>query len=597
MGKFIPDEVLDRIRQATDIVSLVRESLPLKKAGSAYKALCPFHREKTPSFHVNPERQIFKCFGCGAGGDVFSFLMKTEGLTFAEAAAALAERAHIRLPTTATGNAPPSDKALLHQVNGWAAQTFHHWLVKAPLGKRALQYLLARGVTTDTVERFQLGYAPEGWDGLLKAGRSKSYSPELMARAGLLSSSQDSDRRYDRFRNRLMFPISDVQGRAIAFGARALDESEPKYLNSPETPLFAKGRVLYGLHAARAHLKEKRQAVVVEGYMDVIMLYQHGITHAIGVLGTALTRDHVRLLRRYVDEAVLVFDADDADQKSANRSLDAFAAEELAVRVAVLPDGLDPDEFVRRRGAETFLDGLRSARDGIRYKLNRLLAAIPADRAESSLPLARALDDVLATVALMPNAVAQSLEVRTIAEQSGVAEQAVRDRLSRIASRQRFETNETATVESSVSGRQLERELLQAMLAYPETVGIVRPGLDANWLGDRNVRTLIQRLFDLSDSGLPTGPAELLARTQEPPLRETVERIIGLDPIPCKDPETWCRKLLDELEARTLVQTAARLHSEVSRGETRGREDEDRALMAKLNAAREAQRKRGRLHR
>jgi len=591
LGKYIPDEILDRIRQVTDVVSLVRESLPLKKAGSAYKALCPFHKEKTPSFYVNPERQIFKCFGCGAAGDVFSFVMKTEGVDFAEAATILAERARIELPQTASREGRPGARTQLYQVNSWAAETFHHWLVDDASGREALEYLKQRGVAADTIERFQLGYGPAGWDALLKAGKRKNFSSDLMLRAGLLSSGEQDDSRYDRFRHRLMFPIRDHRSHVIGFGARALDNSEPKYLNSPETPLFAKSRVLYGLDVARTALKEKRQAMVVEGYMDVIMLHQHGVTHAVGVLGTALTRDHVRLLRRYADEAVLVFDADSAGQSSADRSLDAFAAEELSARVVTLREGMDPDDFVRQQGAEAFLDCARSAPDSITHKLNRALAAQPA--AGSALPLARALDDVLATVALMPNTVAQSLEIRKIATRSGLPENSLRNRLEQIARRERSGMIADVPPPSSASGREIEREFLAALVTYPDTVPMVRAALNMSMLRDDNVRALVQRFLNLSESSQPVGAAELLARTEEAPQRAMVEEIIARQPVDNEDPEAWCRKLLDEIEARRYRRTAAELHARVAHSQTNGNEDADRLLMEKLKADREAQRKRG----
>ena len=596
LGKFIPDDILDRIRQATDIVSLVRESLPLKKAGSAYKALCPFHREKTPSFHVNPERQIFKCFGCGVAGDIFTFVMKTEGVDFTEAATTLAERARIELPTHFTRSAPPGEKTRLYQVNAWAAEAFHYWLVKDAAGKETLQYLNDRGVTANTIERFHLGYSPDTWDSLLKAGRNRNHSPDLMLKAGLLSSNEQGDRRYDRFRGRLMFPIRDMKGRVIGFGARALDNSEPKYLNSPETPLFAKSRVLYGLDVARTGLKEKKQAIVVEGYMDTIMLHQYGITAAVGVLGTALTRDHVRLLRRFVSEAVLVFDADNAGQSSANRSVDAFAAEELTARLVTLPEGLDPDEFVRRNGADALLERIRNAPDSVTHKLNRVLETQSQATSGSSLTIARALDDVLATIALMPNAVAQSLEIKKIAARTGLPENAIGNRLDHLVSGRRNRESRGSSSLIQTPGREIERELLLALLTYPDVVRMVRTAVNMDLLHDANIRALIQRLFDLADSGQPVGAAELLARTQKAPLRAIVEGIIAESPIETKDPEAWCRKLLDELEARACARTATNLQAQVSRGKIRKPEDEDRTLMEKLEADREAQRKRSKFH-
>ena len=593
VGGYISDDILDRIRQATDIVGLVRESAPLKRAGSAFKALCPFHREKTPSFHVNPERQIFKCFGCGAAGDVFSFVMKTDGVEFVEAVRILAERAHITLPERSPDAPSGKEKKTLFDVNAWAAAMYHRRLVQSDAGKAMLEYLHNRGVTQETIERFELGSAPDEWDSLLKAAKRKKIPAAALQRAGLVSSSDQGDRTYDRFRGRIMFPIRDVRGRVIGFGARALsDDVEPKYLNSPETSLFSKGRVLYGLHEVRDELRHKRRAIVVEGYMDVIMLVQHGVSHAVGVLGTALTREHVRLLRRFVDEATLVFDADNAGRSSAQRSLDAFAAEELAARVAELPDGLDPDDFVRRRGAEAFLALTDNAPDGVRYKLDLALTA--QDRG-SSLAMANALDDVLATVALMPNSVARSIEIRKIVQITGLPERAVEDRFAHVMRRQRYEPSPAEQGQASRGGRDVERELLEALLTHPEAADGAREDVDLSWFRNDAVRTLVQRLFDMSSSALVTAE-QLLAATQEDACRAVLEEIMGREPVASDDPTAWRRRLTDALAAREMAARSEELRSRLTDGPA-DENEEDALLADKLRADREAQRRRGALSR
>ena len=596
MGRFVPDTILERIRQAVDIVSLVRESVPLKKSGSSLKGLCPFHREKTPSFMVNPERQIFKCFGCGVGGNVFSFVMKIENIDFPEAVRILAERAHIELPEA--GSSGPrvqrGEKTLLFQANRWAAEMFHKWLISDAIGREALKYLADRGVTRETITGFQLGYAPEGWSGLLDAGRRKGFALELMAKAGLLSTSERREGQYDRFRNRLMFPIRDVSGRVIGFGARALDNSEPKYLNSPETPLFTKGRTLYGLDKARDALKGKRRAIVVEGYMDVIMAHQYGVPWIVGVLGTALTRDHVRLLRRYVDEAVLVLDPDSAGRNSADRSIDAFAAEELSVSVVTLANGLDPDEFLRRKGVDAFVETVEAGIEGITYKLNRALDGLPPNLRESATSVARALDDVLATIAMIPNTVTQSLEINKVSERTGVPESALRRRIGRLASARRFQTPELAVASSAQ--RNAEQELLEAMLTYPATIPYVRSRLKTDALRNADIRELVTRLQHLAESSKSVGPAELLAVTQEPDQRTIVEKIIGGQEEAVESPEAWCRDLIARLEARRHEEIGAEIHRRIAGGEALEREAENQLAEARLRAAREAQRTRGKLH-
>ena len=578
-------------------MALVRESLPLKRAGAAYKALCPFHREKTPSFTVNPARQIFKCFGCGEGGDIFSWVMKTENVTFFEAAATLAERAHIELPEAGREDGPPrGEKDQLYRVNRWAAENFHRWLVDLEVGKPALRYLEGRGITSEIIEQFQLGCSPDAWDTLLKTARRQNIPVELLTKAGLLSSNEQNDSVYDRFRNRLMFPIRDVRGRVIAFGARALDDSEPKYLNSPETPLFAKGRVLYAIDRAQAALKEKKQAVVVEGYMDVIAAHQHGVPWAVGVLGTALTQDHVRLLRRYVEEAILVFDADAAGQSSANRSIDAFAAEELTARVVSLPSGKDPDDFLRGEGTDAFLEYIDGAVEGVAHKLNR---ALDASAGASSQAQSRALDDVLATVALMPNAVTQSVEIRKIAERTRLPEHVLGQRVRRLTARTRpvhdDATFGVADDASSPGGRDLESELVEVLLVHPNALPCARERLDFDLLGSKDVRAVIARIFELAKSTGSIGPAEVLARTQEDSERRLIEHIIGKTHAGKVDPQSWCAELIDAIEARAHRHRADAVHERFVAGGASSADDVNDMLRAKLDATREAQRTGGTL--
>ncbi len=533
MSNYVSDQVLDRIRQATDISALVRNIVPLKKSGSGMSGLCPFHKEKTPSFHVNPEKQIFKCFGCGVGGDVFSFVMKTDGVGFMEAVRLLAERAHIELPERdGQPGPPPGEKERLYEVNAWAATAFHYWLLHDAAGKPALEYLKNRGLNDNTIKEFKLGFSLNSWDALVNAAGKKKYGGELLRKAGLTATNERSDRSYDRFRNRVIFPIRDAQDRVIGFGGRSLGDEEPKYLNSPETPLFSKGRVLYALDKARAALREKRRVIVVEGYMDAVMAHQFGVTWTVAVLGTALSQEHVRVLRRHADEAVLLFDSDNAGQSSASRSVDAFAAEEVPVRVATLPEGLDPDEYLLKYGEEAFLQQLEASPDGVTYKLERALAGAEAPAG------AKALDDVLATVALMPNSTARFQEIRKIAMRTGVHEHLLQQRMQTLtaASQSWAGSDEAAAPESRPPRMDYDRQLLSLMLAHPQTVPLVREQLRTETLNDTAVRALVQKVFDLAETSAAPGPAELLARTQEEALRAVVEEMIALEPAATADP-------------------------------------------------------------
>lgn len=379
-------EVLDEIRARIDIVELVGQFVNLKRAGENWKGLCPFHNERTPSFTVNPKRGIFHCFGCGAGGDAFGFMMRQDRLAFPEAVRALAERTGV---TLATGRDAEPTGALdgLRRVMAIAAEFYTHSLWEAG-GGTAREYLDQRGVDPEIAKKFGLGYAPAGWDALIARMRRESIGDDLLVQAGLVLPRQSGSGVYDRFRGRLLFPIRDTQGRVVAFGGRAFGDEQPKYLNSPETPLYVKGQMLYALDLARGAMRDAGRAILVEGYLDCLMAHQHGFGETVAALGTAFTPAQLGLLRRHADEVVALFDADAAGQKAASRieelmgdEPDAPAARASAdkvsvfsVRVAVLPTGHDPDSLLRAEGADALRGRLDAARPLLSFVLDKVLA-------------------------------------------------------------------------------------------------------------------------------------------------------------------------------------------------------------------------------
>ncbi len=353
-------EVKEQVRDAIDIVALVGEKVALRRAGRAWKGLCPFHSERTPSFTVNPERQIWHCFGCDKGGDVFAWLIETEKMTFPEALGALAERAGIELPTPSRG---PGEAARdpLYQANALANDYFRANLA-SPAGAEARAYLAGRGFEGAVLDEFQVGSAPAAWEGLATT-LGKLLPMPVLETAGLVLRRGDGTR-YDRFRNRVTFPVTAPGGKVAGFGARAIaPEDQPKYLNSPETAVYRKGQILFGLPQARATIREKKQALVTEGYLDVMRLHAAGFTNAVATSGTALTYDQARLLARLEAEAVLVYDGDDAGVRAADRALDPLVRAGLSVRLLLLPAGEDPDSFVRKRDAAAFAELLARADD------------------------------------------------------------------------------------------------------------------------------------------------------------------------------------------------------------------------------------------
>jgi DNA primase len=383
--------LLDDIRAAVDIVDLVSRFVNLRKAGSHWKGLCPFHAEKTPSFTVNPQKGIFHCFGCGVGGDAFGFVMRQDRLSFPEAVRALAKSAGIALPEERGAQSGDSGREELLRVMDLAGRFYADTLWK-PAGERARAYLGERGIDTGIARHFGLGYAPEGWESLLAVMKTEKVPEEALIATGLAVARENRAGAYDRFRGRLLFPIRDLQGRVVAFGGRGFGDEQPKYLNSPETPLYTKGNLLYAADLARPAIQSQNRALLVEGYVDCIMAHQHGFTGTVAALGTAFTPAQLALLRRYCDEVVTFFDADAAGQKAAaraeelleptgrgmawavNRSGAFEGAGALRVKVALLPAGHDPDTFLRTVGREAFTERIAAARSILSYSLDRALA-------------------------------------------------------------------------------------------------------------------------------------------------------------------------------------------------------------------------------
>ncbi|MGG4490003.1 DNA primase [Metabacillus idriensis] len=357
MGNRIPDEIIDKIQQSADIVDVVSEYVQLKKQGRNHFGLCPFHGEKSPSFSVSHDKQIYHCFGCGAGGNVFSFLMQIEGYSFVEAASALADKLHIDLPDQLNAVLPKdanSDDEKMIEAHELLKKFYHHLLVNTKEGQAAYDYLTARGFAKETIEQFEIGYALDSWDFVAKFLTKRGYDQQMMEVAGLLVKKSSSDGYLDRFRNRIMFPILDHTGRTIAFSGRVLGKEQPKFLNSPETPIFNKSKVLYNFHQARVHIRKNQQVVLFEGFADVISAVRSDVQHSIAAMGTSLTEAQAKIIKRNAGDVIICFDSDSAGLEATLRASKTLAAAGCKLRVAALPDGTDPDDYIRKFGAEKF---------------------------------------------------------------------------------------------------------------------------------------------------------------------------------------------------------------------------------------------------
>jgi DNA primase len=403
----IPPEIIEQVAAANDIVEVIGSYFPLKRAGATYKALCPFHRERSPSFTVNPQRQMFKCFGCGAGGSVFRFVMDYEHIEFVAAVRKLAERVNIKIPE-AEMSAQDYQRADLRRrllaLHAEAAEFFHVQLMRGKSADSAREYLRKRGLSAEVAKGWKLGFAPDSWDALLNHAQQSGFSGEELAGSGLFSQRDEGAGLYDRFRGRIMFPICNDTGEVIAFSGRVLsaEQSPAKYVNSPETMLFTKGAVLFGLHKSKRALIDKKQAIVCEGQIDLITAFENGVQNVIAPQGTAFTERQARILKRYVDEVVLCFDADAAGDKAAERSLPQLLAQSLLVRCAEMPPGEDPDSLIRHQGGEAFAAVVARSKDFFEFQLERQARKPDFATPRGKIAAARKLAEF---IALIPDAV------------------------------------------------------------------------------------------------------------------------------------------------------------------------------------------------
>jgi DNA primase len=486
------DGTLLEIKSRVDIVDVVSDYVPLKRAGRNHKGLCPFHTEKTPSFMVNAEKQIFHCFGCGAGGDIFTFIMKKENMEFREALEILAKRAGVELRQER-----PEDRSERERLRNIQAGALRYFQANLKKSQRALQYLKKRGVTGESVEAFSLGYAPRGWHLLIDHLKKKGFSTELMIKAGVAASGQKGP--YDIFRERIIFPIFDLHGAPVAFGGRVMDDAMPKYLNSPDTPLFRKGDTLYALGEAREEIRARGYAVVVEGYLDAIMCHQYGVRNVVAPLGTALTGAHLRKLSPLARNILLVFDGDQAGVAAARRSLEMALEGGLRGKVLVLPPGEDPDSILSTKGAGHFMELMGRASTPVEFMLSG-----------GGTSGQEGVRQTVALAAKLSDPIFRDEIIRELAERSGTRELALREALTRYRKTGSFpEAGRRVLVYDE------ETILLSAALSVPEKKEEILGRVGTEDMENTLVKNIFRKLAGRDSSREPFVDADWSAEERE----------------------------------------------------------------------------------
>ena len=501
---YIPDHTIEEIRSASDIVDIVRDYVQLKRRAANFVGLCPFHNEKTPSFTVNPDMGIFKCFGCQKGGNVFQFLMELESISFPEAARTLAKRVHVALPTAPDATIDREIESIYHSLR-FAARFFNAQLM-SDRGKEALDYLKGRGFTDKTIRRFGLGYAPDQWDALIKAAQAQHIALRYLELAGMLVRRQDGKRCYDRFRGRTIFPIFSVAGKVIGFGGRILHPSDnsPKYINSPETRVYTKSKVLFGLSFGKAAVRRAEEAILVEGYTDVISLHQAGIENVIAGSGTALTLEQVRILRRFARRVLLLYDADEAGSRAAARGIETVLAGDLSASVVALPPGSDPDSFVREHGGEAFRTYVKEHRaDPITFLYESAKRHGALDTADGH---AKAVRATLQTIRRVPDSLKREPLLRRASEVFGIPDSTLRKAFRHLENPRQTPHREqrptSAAPETSPLDRILsaEKALIGLMLTKGASmVALVLQYVSLDDFTEGPARDVAARIFDTDD--------------------------------------------------------------------------------------------------
>lgn len=587
MGRgLISEDVINQIRDRTDIVEVVGQHVSLTRTGQNLKGLCPFHQEKSPSFTVSPSRQIFHCFGCGVGGNVFTFLTRITGASFPETVRELGRKVGIEVEEATIQAGPQAVQAVrIEQVNKAAADWFRQNLSDDQLGAEAREYLSSRGMLPSTIAQFGIGVAPNEWDGLIKSLGKQGFTQNDLASAGLIIARENGSGFYDRFRARVMFTITDLRKRVVGFGGRVLGEGTPKYLNSPDTPLFRKGQTLFALDVAREAVTRTKTVIVVEGYFDAIALHQAGLTHAVATLGTALTLEHIQVLRRFASKVILLFDPDAAGVRAALRSLDLFVNSGLGVKVVSLPVGEDPDTYVRKEGAEAF-DRLEERSPSLLdFALEHSLKTAEASTIEGRI---RSVDEILRILQKSEHPIEREERIRLVAERLGINQQRLIERypllIQKEGQRATGRMPEAQTV-LPAKGAPEERDLVYLLLhgqLTPPDVRRLRP----DTFSIPACRIIVEKALAHLEQDGRIGLRRLLDTIVNDPDCGALATELSMREEHFDDPRAHIQGCLNTLDRKCAETVLRDLIAQLKAAEREGRTEDAQALNARVNEVR-----------
>ncbi|MFA7705715.1 MAG: DNA primase [Candidatus Omnitrophota bacterium] len=581
MSGRIPENLLEDILSRVDIVEIISGYIPLKKAGRNFKANCPFHHEKTPSFTVSPERQIYHCFGCGESGNAFRFLMRHERMEFPEAVEILAKKAGITLPEQ---DRPEIARAAslstqIYKINELAVNFYENNL-NAPNATAWRDYLLNRGVKLQTIKEFHLGLATSGWDGLINYLRSKGISISLMEKAGLILP-KDAGGYYDRFRNRVIFPIFDVRSRVIGFGARVMDKTLPKYINSPETPVYVKGKNLFGLNLSKDYIRENDFVVIVEGYLDFMIPYQEGLNNLVASQGTALTLEQIRLLKRYTHNVVMIYDGDTAGEIATLRSLDMLIEEGIQVKIVPLPKGLDPDALVRRDGIDTLKAKIKDAINLFDYKLEILKSRHNIKEAHGKSKIA---SEMLSTINKFDNAILRGEYVKRLSEEIRIPEHYIIEELNKLKPSLTEHQDETVLPKKTSSGiNPAEKLLIKFMLEERDLIEKIMQELSPADFSDMRTAKIVSVMHDLFTQGKSIEPSILMNYFSEDDASQLVCESMFMPELAGQDREKAVNDCIARIKVQRLKSQREHLHIQIKSAQSLGDEQKLNSLIKEFH--------------